>query len=129
MIDDNRATEITIGQEKYKLFLSTKAFMEISKRYGGIEQLGENFLSGKSIEETLSEVVWLVTLLANQSIIIHNLQHPNDKKELLTEGFVEAVTEPFELSYYKNALLATMTKGTKREVISEISDGKNLQGA
>ena len=46
----------------------------------------------------LDEVVWLITLLANQSVLVHNLKNPAKKRELLTEEAVELLTSPFELS-------------------------------
>jgi hypothetical protein len=38
----------------------------------------------ESFELALQEIVWLITLLANQSSLIHNLRNPQDKRELLT---------------------------------------------
>ena len=77
----------------------------------------------ENFELALDEVVWLITLLANQSIHIHNIKNKEDKKELLTEEEVELLTTPFELANYKNAIMASMMKGTKRNVESE--DSKN----
>jgi len=67
----------------------------------------------------LDEIVWLITLLANQSVLVHNLQNPEKKRELLTEEDVELLTSPFELADYKNAIMDAMYKGTKRHVESE----------
>ena len=74
----------------------------------------------------LDEVVWLITLLANQSILIHNLKNPKDKSELLTEEAVELLTSPFELATYKSAIMEAMYKGSKREIESE-DDSKNAE--
>lgn len=67
----------------------------------------------------------MITLLANQSLLIHNLKNPDDKKSLLTEEIVELLTTPFELAEYKNAITAAMIKGTKRNIESEESETKN----
>ena len=72
----------------------------------------------------LEEVVWLITLLANQSILIHNLKNPKDKLDLLTEEALELLTSPFELAEYKSAIMEAMYKGSKREIESE-DDSKN----
>lgn len=64
---------------------------------------------------------WLITLLANQSILIHNLRNKEDKQELLTEEEMELLTSPLDLAQYKNAIMASMLKGTKRNVESEES--------
>ena len=68
----------------------------------------------------LDEIVWLITLLCNQGIQIHNLKC-EDKKPLLTEETVELLTSPGELAEYKDAITEAMMKGTKRNVESEDS--------
>jgi len=82
-------------------------------------------MNTKDFELALDEVVWLITLLANQSILIHNLKNKDEKKELLTEEEIELLTTPFELAEYKNAIMASMMKGTKRHIESEPS--KNVE--
>lgn len=118
---EERSTSIDIGGTQFKMILTTKATKEIAKRYGGLENLGEKLMKSENFEMALEEVVWLVTLLANQSILIHNIRNTDDKKELLTEDEVELLTTPFDLANYKSAIMASMLKGTKRTVESEPS--------
>ncbi|WP_187143703.1 hypothetical protein [Bacillus tuaregi] len=122
---DERSAVIEVGDEEYKLILTTKATKEIAKRYGGLENLGAKLMNTKDFELALDEIVWLITLLANQSILIHNLRNKGEKKELLTEDEVELLTTPFELAEYKNAIMASMLKGTKRHIESE--PAKNVE--
>jgi hypothetical protein len=122
-MNNDYGVNITINGDTYELILTTKATKEIAGRYGGLENLGEKLMKSENFELALSEIIWLITLLANQSILIHNIKNA-DKKELLTEDVVELLTTPFELAEYKNAITAAMIKGTKRTVESE-SDGKN----
>lgn len=122
---DERSAVIEIGDDEYKLILTTKATKEIAKRYGGLENLGAKLMNTKDFELALDEIVWLITLLANQSILIHNLRNKDKKKELLTEDEVELLTTPFELAEYKNAIMASMLKGTKRHIESE--PAKNVE--
>ena len=124
---DERSAKITIGGQDYELILTTKATKEIAKRYGGLSNLGEKLMKTENFEMALDEVVWLITLLANQSVLVHNLQSPSKKKTLLTEEAVELLTSPFELADYKNAIMEAMYKGTKREVESEEEASKNAQ--
>ena len=63
-------------------------------------------------------------MLANQSILIHNLRNPAEKKELLTAEMVELLTTPLELAQYKSAIMEAMFRCTKRNVESE-KDPKN----
>lgn len=120
---EERSTSIDIGGTEFKMILTTKATKEIAKRYGGLENLGDKLMKTENFEMALEEVVWLITLLANQSILIHNIRNKDDRKELLTEDEVELLTTPFDLANYKNAIMASMMKGTKRNVESD--DSKN----
>jgi hypothetical protein len=124
-MDDERSSSITIGGVDYKLILTTRATKEIARRYGGLENLGEKLMKSENFEMALDEIVWLITLLANQSVLIHNLQNKDDKKELLKEDEVELLTSPLELSTYKEAIIEAMFKGTKRYVESEEAESKN----
>jgi len=121
-----RSAKITIGGTEYEMLLTTKATKEIAKRYGGLTNLGEKLMKSENFEMALDEVIWLITLLANQSVLIHNLQHPDEKRELLTEETVELLTSPFDLAEYKNAIMEAMYKGTKRHIESENDPSKKV---
>jgi len=116
---NERSALIKIGEKEYEMLLTTKATKEIAKRYGGLSNLGEKLMKSENFEMALDEIVWLITLLANQSVLIYNLQNPDKKQELLTEETVELLTSPLELGEYKNAIMDAMYKGTKRHVESE----------
>ena len=95
---EDRSQVITIGGVEHKLILTTKATKDITKRYGGLEKLGDKLLKNATMEESLGEVIWLIALLANQEILIHNLQHRDEPKPLLTEDEIELLTNPYELA-------------------------------
>jgi hypothetical protein len=123
---DDRSAVITIGGQDYEMVLTTRATKEIAARYGGLSNLGDKLLKAEDFELALDEVVWLITLLANQSILIHNLREPGDKKELLTAEAVELLTTPMDLAAYKDSIMNAMMRGTKREVESE-EESKNAE--
>ena len=120
----DRGSIIKIGENDYELILTTRATKEIAKRYGGLENLGDRLMKSENFEMALDEIIWLITLLANQSVMIYNLKNPNSKKPLLCEDEVELLTSPFDLAEYKNAIMDSMHKGTKRNIESEF-DSKN----
>lgn len=126
MMDNERTAAITIGDEEYTLLLTTKATREIAGRYGGLENLGEKLMKSENFEMAIGEIVWLITLLANQSILVYNLKNKEQPKELLTEDVVELLTTPLDLAGYKTAITEALYKGTKRNVESE-KDSKNAQ--
>ena len=125
MSTTDRAAIITIGGNEYSLILTTKATKEIAGRYGGLEHLGDKLLKSENFEMAIGEIVWLITLLANQSTLIYNLKNKDNPKPLLTEEEVEILTAPSELATYKEAITEALYKGTKRNVESE-ADPKNV---
>lgn len=125
-MDMERTAAIEIGGEKYTLLLTTRATKEIAARYGGLENLGDKLMKSENFEMALDEIVWLITLLANQSILVHNLRHPDERRPELTAQAVELLTSPYDLAGCKNAIMQAMYRGTKRNIASE-SDPKNTQ--
>ena len=121
---DERKSVINVGGEDYELLLTTRATKEIAGRYGGLENLGDHLLKSENFEMAIGEIVWLITLLANQSILVHNLRNKDNKRELLTEEMVELLTVPADLATYKSAIMDALLKGTKRNIESE-ADAKN----
>lgn len=125
-MDKERTSTIVIGGEEYTLLLTTKATKEIAGRYGGLENLGDKLLKAENFEMALGEIVWLITVLANQTILIHNLRNKDNPKDLLTEEEVELLTNPLDLADYKAAITDALFKGTKRNIESE-DDAKNTE--
>ena len=71
----DRGCIIKIGENDYELILTTRATKEIAKRYGGLENLGDRLMKSENFEMALDEIIWLITLLANQSVMIYNLKN------------------------------------------------------
>jgi len=130
---DGRSASVTIGGKEYPLIVSTRATKEIARRYGGFESLGERLMKTENFEEALDEVVWLIGLLANQAILIQNLQNRENQKEPLPElsaEEIELLTTPADMYSFKAAITEAMIRGTKRHVESEDDpEGKNQEGA
>ena len=127
-MNSDRSAVIRIGDEEYPLLLTTKATREIAARYGGLENLGEKLMKSENFEMALSEIVWLIALLANQPILIHNLRHKDEQKPVLTEDEIELLTVPTDLAEYRTAITDALYKGTKRNIQSE-EDGSPKNGA
>ena len=127
-MDNERSANIVIGGEEYTLMLTTKATKEIAGRYGGLENLGENLMKSEKFEIAIGEIVWLITLLANQTILIHNLKNKDQQRDLLTEEVVELLTIPADLATYKTAITEALHRGTKRNIESE-DNSKNAAAA
>lgn len=125
-MQDDRSAVIEIDGTEYPLMLTNRATKAIAGRYGGIEKLGEKLSKSENFEMALNEVIWLIVLLANQAIQIHNLRHRDDPRPLLTEEEMELLTSPGELPVFKGAIMEAMTRGVKRNIQSEEAS-KNAQ--
>ena len=124
---DERSAVIELDGQSYELILTTKATKDIAKRYGGLDNLGEKLMKSENFEMALDEIIWLITILANQSIKIYNLKNKDKPKEELTVEFVELLTSPLDLQSYKSAITEAMFKGTSRNIESE-EERKNTKG-
>lgn len=123
---DERSATIMIGGEEHELLLTTKATREIAGRYGGLENLGDRLMKSENFEMALAEIVWLITLLANQNILVYNLRHKDDPRPLLTEDEVELLTSPSDFAGYREAITEALYRGASRNIQSE-DDAKNTK--
>ena len=115
----DRTTKITLGGVEYEMLLTTAATKVIGAKYGGLAKMGDKLMKSQNFEEAIDELMWLVTLLCNQTILIHNLQHPNDHKEPVKEEELELLTTPSDLAGMKDAIMECLIKGTGRNIESE----------
>ena len=121
-MDNERGAAISLGGQDYELTLTMRATKEIAKKFGGLESLGAQLFNTENFELAIEQIVWLITLLANQSISIHNLRNPHETKPLLTEEAVELLARPQDLVDYKDAILDCLVKGTGRAIESQAPD-------
>ncbi len=108
---------IEIGNKQYELVLTTEATKEIAKRYGNLSKLGEK-LEGRNFEDSLDDIIWLVTLLVNQGIKRNNF-YEGTKTPLLTEEAVGLLTSPSDIIDFTQEIQEALVNGTKRVVLSE----------
>lgn len=117
-----RGAMITLCGEQYEMILTTRATKAINKRYGGLGNLGDKLSSADNFEEIIDELVWLITLLVNQSILAHNAKskfYPENIKPLFDEEDIEIFTTPADFFDYKDAIFEALKKGTERHIKSE----------
>ncbi|USR79882.1 hypothetical protein [Arcanobacterium pinnipediorum] len=118
-VEPERSAIVSIGGEDYELVLTTKATRLIAERYGGLEHLGDALETSDDLGKTLAQVIWLITLLANQSVLIHNYRHPDKKRPELSEDEVELLTVPADLADYRGAIADALQRGTRRDILTE----------
>ncbi|CAB0853915.1 hypothetical protein FRC0314_01677 [Corynebacterium diphtheriae] len=115
----SRSATVRIGGTDYELVLTTKATRLIAERYGGLDNLGQALEASEDLGQTLTEVVWLITLLANQSVQIHNLTHRDNPRPQLSEDEVELLTVPADIADYRGAIAEALQRGTRRDILTE----------
>ena len=117
-----RGAMITLCGSQYELILTTKATKEINRRYGGLGKLGDKLSKSENFEETIDELVWLITLLINQGILVHNAVNKllgEKQKPLFSEDDIEVLTSPADFADYKDAIFEALQKGAMRHIKSE----------
>ena len=117
-----RGAMITLCGSQYGLILTTKATKEINRRYGGLGKLGDRLSKAETFEETIDELVWLLTLLINQGILVHNAVNKffaEKQKPLFSEDDIEVLTSPADFADYKDAIFEALQKGAMRHIKSE----------
>lgn len=114
-----RSATVRIGGTDYELVLTTKATRLIAERYGGLDNLGAALETSEDLGQTLTEVIWLITLLTNQSVQIHNLTHRDNPRPQLTEDEVELLTVPADIADYRGAIAEALQRGTRRDILTE----------
>lgn len=117
-----RGAMITLCGSQYELILTTKATKEINRRYGGLDKLGDKLSKSENFEEIIDELVWLLTLLINQGILVHNAVNKffaEKQKPLFSEDDIEVLTSPADFADYKDAIFEALQKGAMRHIKSE----------
>ena len=117
-----RGAMITLCGEQHEMILTTRATKEINRRYGGLGKLGDKLSKSENFEETIDELVWLLTLLINQGILVHNAVNKffaEKQKPLFSEDDIEVLTSPADFADYKDAIFEALQKGAMRHIKSE----------
>lgn len=122
----DRSVQITIEGQQYDLVLSTRAAMELSSHYGGLDQIGEKLMKPENTEQAFKEINWIIMTLLNQDIMLYNLRHRGEpEKPLFTVDELELVLTPGELIEFRDKIIEAYTLGLKRNVLSEEDPSKN----
>jgi hypothetical protein len=109
--------KIIIDGAEYALLTNTAALKEIAVKFGGLEEAGAELFQS-DVVKALDTTLWLLELLLNQAIKLHNYKNPNDKKPLMTAEYLELATNFPDLSSYQQAVVSSMQKGMKKSVES-----------
>jgi len=130
--------KIKIGKER-ELKFTLLALDEINKKYGSVADMQKKLSSGKDPLSLVPDVVFLITMLANQAIIERNMdiemgEIVGDKEKLLTEEYVKIKLDMGQIINMKESIFGALVDGMKftvdvtaetDEVLAEIDAAKN----
>lgn len=121
----NRAVKIEIGGSEYEMLLTTRALREILERFGSLETISQRFSEDAETKDILSDAMWLMVTLINQTILRYNIQHKDAPKDLLTVEELEIMTTPDEIMKQSNNMIEAISIGAGQHIKSE-DDPKNV---
>jgi hypothetical protein len=121
----NRLSEINIAGTTYPLNFSVKAAKEISERYGGLENVDKAF-TGKSVDEMMNEVIWLLSVLIGQGVAYKRIVEGEEIKSITTDE-LEIVLGVADLSDLKDQIMGAMLNGMDREVEVDAKNSETTQ--
>jgi len=124
MIDD-RMTSIKVGDKEHKLLLSTGASQKIMTEFGGLSELGEQLSDAKNADEATKLVKKIILILNESATRAENLMYPSHNVSPLTEEELDYLTAPGDLLTFQEAIMGALTKGSKRNVLSEEDETEN----
>jgi len=75
---EDRSASINIAGVEYPLLFNTRAAKAVANKYGGLEEIADKL---EDPATALDDYVWLLVLLMNQPILLHNYLNKDDKKE------------------------------------------------
>lgn len=132
-------SKIKIGKDR-ELKFTLLALEEINKKYGSLDAMQKRLSADGDPLAVIPDLVFLITMLANQSIIEHNMdieqgEAVGEKEKLLTEEYVKVKLDMGQLLGHKNSIFESVVNGMKfaheteeetDEVLAEIQASKNV---
>ena len=135
MYEDGRNIRIR-GQEHFAVF-NTAALEEVTRRYGGLTELGETM---KEPAKAIAEIAWLMALLTAQGAALKKLQEGVEIKTYNADE-IKILMSPKELMDQSDLVIEIINAGMGDdgddaddgaeidEVLEEIEASKNVEGA
>lgn len=130
-------SEIKIGKKTYPVVFNVVALKEIVKRYGGVEEMGEEL--EKDYAKAIDEYAWIIALLIGQGIALKNFEN-NTEDTAPTSEQLQLIMKPRELINQRSAIFSVIGDGMNSgesteeteevdEVLEEVLASKNEMGA
>ena len=127
---------ITIRQQEYPAVFNTAALEEVTRRYGGLTELGDAM---KDPANAISEIAWIIALVTAQGAALKRLQEGSDIKTYSADE-IKILMSPKELMDQSDLVIEIINAGMGEdevdgqttevdEVLEEIEASKKEPGA
>ena len=128
---------ITIRQQEYPAVFNTAALEEVTRRYGGLTELGETI---KEPAKAIAEIAWLIAQLTTQGAALKKLQEGVETKTYSADE-IKILMSPKGLMDQADLVIEIINAGMGDEdeaaggdteideVLEEIESSKNVEGA
>ncbi len=98
---------ITIRQQEYPAVFNTAALEEVTRRYGGLTELGETM---KEPAKAIAEIAWLMALLTAQGAALKKLQEGVEIKTYNADE-IKILMSPKELMDQSDLVIEIINAG------------------
>ena len=124
---NDRHSTCEINGVEYQLKMSNLATITIAQEYGSLDAFLHAFdgfqdKSGAEVLAILPDIFKMFCILANPSIIAHNMDHPESQKKKLEWSRLAADTDMQDLPVLLRAVTEAVNKGVRRDVPSETDE-------
>lgn len=110
----DRNTYVTLAGREYPLNFSTRASIEIKKKFGGVEELGQKMMGG-DVAEALETLTWLLDVLLRQGAAYHRIA-TGEALETPSAEDLEVIVGIDSVAELTEAVLNALQGGARREV-------------
>lgn len=127
----DRTAYINIGKKAYPMRFSLGASIEIGKKFGDLQKMGDR-MSQDSLDKQVGVIVWILELFIKQGCAYKNLfeaDTPTPENAPVKDGkYIPPTTEEIELAVdiqeAKTKIFECISGGNKREVEAKEKTGK-----
>lgn len=98
---------ITIRQQEYPAVFNTAALEEVTRRYGGLTELGETM---KEPAKAIAEIAWLIAQLTTQGAALKKLQEGVETKTYNADE-IKILMSPKELMDQSDLVIEIINAG------------------
>ena len=123
----SRAVKVEIGGEEHELLFTMSATIQIVKHFGSLDEMNAQLADSEHLDTMLDAIVYLLCLLANQSIALYNLRNKDNPRPKLTLEEVELGISLYEAGELREKVTEALNKGGERFIVSEEDNNSKNQ--